>query len=154
MSETKGIMFSMTIIYIFLFWFMRGAFQEILLVNLTKKKIRMRKEGQNIIEWLTFSRFRDVIPGFVIPIYYIIMLVNTAGVMFVAYQLFLRGGVVNFSYFAKFAWFNMAWGFVLWAASFDPKYPHPRVELWVPNVKTGKTAGRYKNQKSTSGRHR
>ena len=155
MNNVERPMFLMIIIFVFMFICLRILLVEIESVNLRKKEIKSRKQGQSLWEWFTFSRYRDVVPKFIVPIYYITLLINAMGLFIIGFQQALQGDDEIIAITLRGVQvFDLCWWIVLWLASFDPKYPHLRMELWVPNIKTGKTAGRYKNQKSSSGRHR
>ena len=155
MNDPERVMFLMTAMYIFFCFLLRSLLKGIELVNLRERDIKARKAGQSFREWISCSRFRDVIPRYVLYIYYIILLVNTIGFLFVGF-LFIKGeySETNWSIFRSVFAFNGIWFFLLLIVSFDPNYHNPRLELWIPNIKTGKTAKRYKHRKTTSGRHR
>lgn len=147
MSSVERLMFITVTMYLFIFFFLRCTLAEIESVNLSKESIKKRRKGQSFLEWITARRFRDVIPWFVVPVYYIILLVNTIGLLSVVF-LFIFQDIYEdkWNVFRLVSIFNMFWFIVLLIASADPKCPRSRVELWVPDIKTGKTAKRYKSR--------
>lgn len=147
MNYTTNVSLFVIASIIFAFASFRDHLKDIEKVNLSEKEIKSRKKGQSLWEWITCSRFKDVIPGYVLIISYIISAVYLIALLDIIYVGFIKGnadllpGRLSFVMF-----FSFGWMFAYTAAGWDSKSPHPRPELWVPNVKTGKKSKKYKNR--------
>lgn len=147
MNYTINVSLFVIAITIFMFAGFRGHLKDIEKVNLSEKEIKSRKEGQSLWEWITCSRFKDVIPGYVLILSYIISAVYLIALLDTIYVGLIKGNDDLLPGRLKFVmFFSCGWIFPYKVAGWDSKSPQPRPELWIPNVKTGKKSKKYKNK--------
>lgn len=63
------------------FVFIRLEISRIKTYKLNNSAYKKRKKGENFWEWLTYSRWRDVIPKFFIIFYFIIIFIRLAALV-------------------------------------------------------------------------
>ena len=114
------------------FWIIRWYLRGIKIYPLNPSARKKRKKGETIREWFFYTRYRQEIPKFFLGLYFVVLIVNMAALLFWVVQHFMGPYPdVGYLIFLCLAAFDGAWMLLLrlmfWSR--DGSMPYER---WVP----------------------
>ena len=133
----KQFILCMVILYGLTFFVIRGFISGQKVYQLNRSALRKREKGQSVWQWFWYTRFRDVIPRWVLITYYVILAFYPS-VALVGIVLFLIfPNLISFAtYIVKFLFALLGLiQLLLWIFFGDRKTGKYAYERWIPRKK-------------------